>query len=203
MAVSTMAASIISGPPFLISITGKTNTSIKGYAEACRAGTGGSYGLCYDALDQPPKDSGPHQFWYEVSNGANIKDDYLLYMLPINGSYSDGPFSAMQLRPALGSNVNMAFIPLGIDRPTSFDVSDEDGKIYLADLEDDRNYSEKMPESRARQDADNFHVCWQWVGPFWKYSVAWVTVLPPQNPTCEPVELRLVGWGGQFGTRAA
>ncbi|KAI3320832.1 hypothetical protein HD806DRAFT_537895 [Xylariaceae sp. AK1471] len=173
--------------PFLLRITGKTNSSIDAYAKACHAGAG-QEGLCYD--EQVPADNYFYQFFYNYTlDESNIKTGYIIFILFSTEEEEVIP-SAMRLEETPGSNVNLAFIPIGFDNPNTFSLGD-DGNFYVAGLMDDRNWNETKPEFGGNRDLANFHLCWQWAGLYWYYSVAWVTTLPPQNPSCQPVNLRI------------
>ncbi|TGJ78927.1 hypothetical protein E0Z10_g9839 [Xylaria hypoxylon] len=194
LALTTIVAGTIADfttGPSLLRITGKTNSSLNGYAEACHAGAANE-GLCY--VEQAPKDYDFYHFYYNYTiDGNGIKKGIIIYMLDYNGSPNSGHLdSAVRLEPELGSNLNLAFIPAGVERPTIFSVGD-DGKFYISGLRDDRASNETQPEFGGNRDLANFHLCWQWVEFYWLYSIAWATTLPPQNPSCQPVDLELVG----------
>ncbi|KAJ8126959.1 hypothetical protein O1611_g6679 [Lasiodiplodia mahajangana] len=161
--------------PYLISITGKTNSSIKGYVKACDAGAA-QHGLCYDEPPQAPEKSPYHQFLYSAPRNKDLMSGFLLYGLPVTGPDGDDSFhSAVQMEQGLGSNVNRAVIPIGLDKPTNFfvDENDPEGKIYITGLIDDRHWNQTEPERYGEfYNAANFHLCWQWIGFHWYYSVA-------------------------------
>ncbi|KAI0097017.1 hypothetical protein GGR51DRAFT_553281 [Nemania sp. FL0031] len=175
--------------PYLISITGKTNSSIKGYAKACHA-SAAQEGLCYDEPPRAPESDPYYLFFYS----APPKKDLLSGRLIFGFMGPDGEeevMSTVQIDQGLGSNVNRAIISVSLDSHTNFfvDNNNPEGNIYITGLVDDSHWNQTRPEQFG-----------QWVGFYWYYSVAWVTTLPPHNPSCEPVDLKLVDWNKWNGT---
>ncbi|KAI0867592.1 hypothetical protein GGS24DRAFT_273794 [Hypoxylon argillaceum] len=204
LALAMMVTSTMAKPrgPYLISVTGKTNSSINGYVKACNAGVA-QEGLCYDS-SQVPEDSSFYQFYHEAGLDAKSRRaSYLVFNLLVKAeSGLQSLPSAVRLEPTLGSNVNVAFIPVGVNKPTPFSVA-ANGSVYATGLADDRSWNETRPEpDGADRQAANFQVCWQWVGAYWYHAIGWATSLPPQNPSCEPVDLKLVDLVPPSSTRA-
>jgi hypothetical protein len=135
-----------------------------------------------------PAESYFYKFFYNYTlDEENIKTGYLVFNLPSTVKEAGVP-SAVRLEETPGSNVNLAFIPIGFDNPNTFSLGD-DANFYISGLLDDRIWNETQPNFGETRALANFHLCWQWVGFYWLYSIAWATTLPPQNPSCQPVNL--------------
>ncbi|KAI0423127.1 hypothetical protein F5X98DRAFT_369139 [Xylaria grammica] len=184
--VSGTIADLI-GPSHL-RVTGKTNSSINGYIQACYASEG-EEGLCY--VEQIPEllYDWVHFYYNYTVNEMGTKKGMITFVQNVTGDQHQLT-SAVQLVPSLGSNVDLAFIPIGIYSATVFSLGD-DNKFYISNVQDD-SYWNETKAIYGGKDMANFHLCWQWVRHHWWYSLAWTTTLPPQNPSCQPVYLELM-----------
>ncbi|KAI0975515.1 hypothetical protein F4678DRAFT_273012 [Xylaria arbuscula] len=194
VALATMVASAIAHPfstgPSLIRVIGKTNSSLDGYAIICNGGSGGK-GLCYD--EKVPGNYLLSRFYYNYSiDTYGTRLGIITYNLN-STSPKDAPalHLGVQLQGSPGSNINPASISPDLENSNTFWVDDND-KFYIGNIRDDTYWNETAPSFRGDRNLSNFHLCWQWVGSYWRHSVAWATTLPPQNPSCQPVDLRLV-----------
>jgi hypothetical protein len=70
----------------------------------------------------------------------------------------------------------------------------DNGTLYYSSGSvDDRDFNETRPSYESTfGNLTNFHLCYQYVGGYYYRSISWVQTLPPQNPSCEPVDLSLV-----------
>ncbi|KAI1423396.1 hypothetical protein F5Y12DRAFT_533624 [Xylaria sp. FL1777] len=184
--VTGAIADLFSTGPSYIRIVGRTNMSINGYTEACSSGSG-EQGLCY--VDRLPDDKVFSQFYfnYTVSAGG-VRAGMITFNMNVNGT--EPMSSAVRLVENPGSNVNLISLPVILDKPLTFSAVD-DGHLYLSGIRDDTHWNETRPDFEGNLNMANFFLCWQWVGIYWYYSLAWATSLSPQNPSCEAVDLLL------------
>ncbi|KAI1307546.1 hypothetical protein F5Y03DRAFT_394081 [Xylaria venustula] len=189
MVTSAIAHPFSTGPS-LIRVIGRTNSSIDGYAILCNAGTGGK-GLCY--YDHVPVNYIVSQFYYNYSiDNFGTRSGIITYNLNLKVLNDTQLLHlGMQLQGAPGSNINPAGISPDLEDSDTFWIDDNDN-FYIGNIQDDTYWNETTPSIRGDRNLSNFHLCWQWVGSFWHYSISWATTLPPQNPSCQPIDLRLV-----------
>lgn len=89
-----------------------------------------------------------------------------------------------------GTNMQLMYFGPGISRLSVFSAGD-DGVFFISGLRDDTDWNKTQPAWGGTVDLKRFYLCWQWVGFYWHRSIAWASSLPPQNPSCEPVQLRI------------
>ncbi|KAI0019710.1 hypothetical protein F4780DRAFT_780204 [Xylariomycetidae sp. FL0641] len=179
--------------PFKIHITGKTNSSIDGYAQACHA-SAAAEGLCYE----PPANAIPptsYEFYFNRSldeHGDAVSTGAISWILQVqndaNETLSLPSFLELALSP--WSNVAVARIPpptTDAGFPLSYFADNH--TFYFATTMDDATWTEDDQYLDPPSILTNFYLCWQWVDFNWYQSISWVTSLPPHNPTCQPVQL--------------
>lgn len=183
--------------PYGLHITGKEDSSIDGYAGACHAGAA-IEGLCYIAGEL--NDTTTYQQFnfnyssYDSTTGEVYPYGWLEWELPLStgtdGETTSVP-SALQIGLNLGSNVNVALFYPGYDTYTSLQKS-ENGTLYIPGGVDDTQNTDTYPNPVVYQgNLTNWYLCYQFTGGYYYQSIAWVNSLPPQNPTCAPVDLTL------------
>lgn len=97
--------------------------------------------------------------------------------------------SAMRLEGGWGSNVAPAMFYPDTERGAHLYFVQETGELYAVGQDD--HYATVATPSLPQRNSTNFHLCYQFTGGYWYHSIAWVYALPPSNPTCEPVSLKL------------
>ncbi|KAI1139468.1 hypothetical protein F5Y05DRAFT_411657 [Hypoxylon sp. FL0543] len=194
--VTAAAASNATGP-FALHITGKTNTSIDGYAAACHAGAA-IEGLCYSSGSDPTVPGSVTQFYYNYTSynsdtGEPSQPGWLTYLLTAgsnNGTITVP--SAVQLIPNFASNVFTALIYPSVEDGTAVYYHPENGTIYLNGGYDDSSFNATYPSpGQTLGNLTNFHLCYQFTGGYYYQSIAWVSTSPPHNPSCQPVDLSI------------
>ncbi|KAI0196802.1 hypothetical protein EV127DRAFT_494920 [Xylaria flabelliformis] len=179
--------------PFALRITGKTDSSIDGYAWACHAGAA-TEGLCYSAGSTPVSGS-VYEFYYNYSYYESYNyPGYISYVFTYAGA--DGNQvkvpSFAHIYPSWASNVHSLLIPPGIEEGTPVSLDFDTGFFYMGSLYDDTHWNATTPSGERTEDVSNFHLCYQWTGGYWFRSLAWVSGfegVTPQNPSCQPVNL--------------
>ncbi|KAI1403292.1 hypothetical protein F4819DRAFT_451554 [Hypoxylon fuscum] len=194
-ALAATATASNSTGPYGLHITGKGDTSIDGYAAACHAGAA-IEALCYAAGGSPTAGTVTEFYYnytaYNSDTGVPSQPGWLTYLLQAgsnNGTIIEP--SSMQLNPSSwGSNVFTALIFPGVEDGTSVYYHPENGTIYMAGGYDDSSFNETYPTPiPTLGNLTNFHLCYQFVGGYYYQSIAWVSTLPPHNPSCQPVDL--------------
>ncbi|KAJ8123551.1 hypothetical protein ONZ43_g533 [Nemania bipapillata] len=191
--IARVAADINVIGPFALRITGKTDSTIDGYAWACHAGAA-TEGLCYTAGDTAV--NGPvYEFYYNYtyfeSNAYPGSISYVFSYQGTDGAAVKVP-SFMHIYPDWASNVHVVLIPPGIDDGTLISLDFDTGFFYMGGLHDDSHWNATTPNLESPRNISNFHLCYQWTGGYWYRSIAWVSGyegVVPQNPSCEPVNL--------------
>jgi hypothetical protein len=132
---------------------------------------------------------------YDPTTGEVYPYGWLEWELPFNdgsGTIQTAP-SALQIELNLGSNVNAAILFVGISEYTSLQHYDN-GTLYISGGPDDSSFNATYPDPPAYLgNLTNWYLCYQFTGGYYYQSIAWVTSQPPRNPSCEPVDLTLVG----------
>ncbi|RYP75534.1 hypothetical protein DL770_007387 [Monosporascus sp. CRB-9-2] len=192
---STAIASNTTGP-FTLHITGKTDTSIDGYAGACHTGAA-MEGLCY--IEGPVDESSNYnQFYFDYGSYSPDTGEvyqpgwlsWLLHYTDQNGEPATQP-SPLEFYPSWGSNVAVGqFSPS--ESWTSIGFVEDTMKLYMPGGYDDSSFNETYPNPVQTQgNLMNWHLCYQFAGSYYYRSISWVFTNPPQNPSCEPVDLTL------------
>lgn len=66
----------------------------------------------------------------------------------------------------------------------------DNGTFFMRGWPDYRHSNETYPSPMIKfPDSANWHLCWRWSPGNMRHALAWVTTLPPMNPSCEPVQL--------------
>jgi len=95
--------------------------------------------------------------------------------------------------------VHTALLPPSTGDGAPFSLDFDTGFFYMGSLYDDTHWNATPPvPTEPSRNVSNFHVCYQWTGGYWLRSLAWVSGLegyPPQNPSCEPVNLGVESLG--------
>ncbi|KAI0509575.1 hypothetical protein F5B22DRAFT_657961 [Xylaria bambusicola] len=191
IAGATSAMAIIVGVgPAPLHIVGKNDSSIDGYARPCHIDAD-DVALCYA---EKADDKSLNQFYFNYSidatNGVRIGAVTLnLNVTTANDTKSYPSFLIFRSGP--GTNMQLVHIPAG---GSLFEImsAKDNGVIYISGQRDDRNWNETQPYKFVGDfDVDRFFLCWQWIGYYWRQSIAWASSLPPQNPSCKPVDLRI------------
>jgi hypothetical protein len=89
----------------------------------------------------------------------------------------------------------VALIPPGTDGWTPVTLDFGTGLFSMDSLYDDSHWNATVPVGETPRNVSSFHLCYQWTGGYWYYSLAWVSGLegvPPQNPSCQPINLSVV-----------
>lgn len=118
----------------------------------------------------------------------------LVWQLPLgggaNGTAEYVP-SAMQIQPSWGSNVATPLFYPGLSYETYVSY-DEAGALYLQGGVDDSDNNATYPSPPTYLgNLTNWNLCYQFTGGYYYYSVGWVFTQPPQNPSCQPVDLTM------------
>ncbi|KAK5636997.1 hypothetical protein RRF57_012709 [Xylaria bambusicola] len=191
LAVATGAsARIFSIGPSPLHIVGKNNSSINGYAQPCWADTR-DVALCYVEKDY---DESLNKFYfnYSIDTTADVRFGAITLDLNVTtGNSTVTHPSYLIFRSGPATNIQLAHITAG---NSVFEIlsAKENGVFYISRQRDDRNWNETQPSKFIGDwDVDRFFLCWQWVGYYWRQSIAWASSLPPQNPSCKPVTLRI------------
>ncbi|KAI0490304.1 hypothetical protein F4859DRAFT_4958 [Xylaria cf. heliscus] len=183
--------------PFALRITGKTNTSIDGYAWGCPSGLY-KRTLCYTAGSTPVKGS-LYEFYYNYTyfadtyHGNYSLPGYISYIYTYLGDDEKivKVTSFVQIYPNWASNVHVLLIPPGMDDGTPI-LLDFDTSFFYMTLYDDTYWNSSTWTRERKLNESNFHLCYNLIGGYRDYSLSWVSGLEsvrPQNPTCEPVNL--------------
>ncbi|KAI1099708.1 hypothetical protein F4804DRAFT_73634 [Jackrogersella minutella] len=192
---ATTTASNATGP-FALHITGKSNSSIDGYAAACHAGAA-IEGLCYSPGSTPSAGSATEFYFnytaYNSDTGVPSQPGWLTYLLTAgstNGTITEP--SAMQLIPSYGSNVFSALIFPGVEDGTPVYFHPANGTLYISGGVDDSNFNASFPVPLpSLGNLTNFHLCYQYLTGYYYQSIGWVSTSPSHNPSCEPVDLSI------------
>lgn len=174
-----------------------SNSSIPGNAGACHAGAAVE-GLCYEAGAAPVPSKNYYNFYYtygsyDLTTGVAQQPGWISWFLQIGGDASASLIeSAMRLEGSWGSNLATSLFYPDTERGVHLYFVPETGELY-ATGQDDRNATVAFP-SLPQRNFTNFHLCYQFTGGYWYHSIAWVYALPPSNPTCEPVSLKLTAF---------
>ncbi|KAI1381063.1 hypothetical protein F4677DRAFT_402009 [Hypoxylon crocopeplum] len=193
--VATATASNSTGP-YALRITGKTDTSINGYAAACHAGAA-IEGLCY-AAGASPEAGSVTQFYYNYTaynsdTGMPLQPGWITYLL--NAGSTNGTItvpSSVRFYPSFGSNVMTALIYPSVEDGTAVYYHPENGSLYVNGGYDDSQFNTTYPNPvPSLGNLSNFHLCYQFTGGYYYNSIAWVSTTPPRNPSCQPVDLSL------------
>ncbi|KAI0019708.1 hypothetical protein F4780DRAFT_792994 [Xylariomycetidae sp. FL0641] len=187
--VGVVAGDNVTGP-FALSVTGKTNASIDGYLIACHAGAI-EEALCYS--EEPGPVNGPeYEFYFNTTDVTGDGTGFLSWILQYtDANNGTGTLqSSMWLAFGAGSNVATAYIYAGTEFTFLMDYYQENGTFYV-EASDDTHFNETTPSGEPTLNLENFHLCYQWTNSYYYYSIAWVTTPPPQNPSCQPVTLRM------------
>lgn len=173
-----------------------------GYAGACHAGAA-IEGLCY-TTGFPAVNETYRQFFFNYSSyDSQTGEVYpygwleweLQYTSGENGEIATTP-SALQITQNLASNVNVALFYPGYDQYASLQFYPGNNTLYISGGLDDSNFNETRPDPvPTLGDLTNWYLCWQYTGGYYYQSIAWVTTLPPTNPSCDAVDLSLVRIG--------
>ncbi|KAI1084328.1 hypothetical protein F5B20DRAFT_593435 [Whalleya microplaca] len=186
--------------PFALHIKGKKN-SIDGYAYACHAGAA-QEGLCYTASPRPICDA-PYEFYFNYTSsdqetGEPLQPGYLTWLLTATGengleSYPSALYFSPSWAPYWGSNVAPALINVGVTAAVALFFHPNNGTLFLYGGYDDTHFNKTRPTEPAPSlgNISNFHLCYQYTGFYYYRSISWVYTLPPQNPSCQPVDLSL------------
>ncbi|KAI2616398.1 hypothetical protein GGS26DRAFT_578467 [Hypomontagnella submonticulosa] len=193
--VATATASNSTGP-FALRITGKGNSSIDGFAAACHAGAA-IEGLCY-ASGSAPVPGSVTEFYYNYTSynsdtGVPSQPGWLTYLLQAgSGNGTITVPSSVRFLPAFGSNVMTALIYPSVEDGTAVYYHPDNGTFYINGGYDDSKFTTSYPNPvPAQGNLTNFHLCYQFTGGYYYQSIAWVSTQPPQNPTCQPVDLSI------------
>lgn len=170
-----------------------TNVAFAGYVGACHAGAA-IEGLCYEAagVDVP----GSYDQYYFNATSPNGTQGLLIWELPLsngNGTTDYVP-SAMTLFPNYGSNVAVPLFYPGVSYSTgtTYVSLSDNGTLYLSGGVDDRNNNATYPNPvQYFGDLTNWNVCYQFTGGYYYYSIGWAFNQPPQNPSCQAVQLTI------------
>ncbi|KAI0879874.1 uncharacterized protein GGS22DRAFT_176619 [Annulohypoxylon maeteangense] len=193
--VATATASNSTGP-FALHITGKGNSSIDGYAAACHAGAA-IEGLCYSAGSTPPAGSVTEFYFnytaYNSDTGAPLQPGWVTYLLSAgSGNGTITVPSSMRFIPNFGSNVLTALIYPSVEDGTPVYFHPDNGTLYIAGGYDDSQFNATYPDPvPTLGNLTNFHVCDQFTGGYYYESLAWVSTLPPRNPSCQAVDVSI------------
>lgn len=177
-----------------------TDDTFAGYAGACHAGAA-IEGLCYvgGALNTTAT---YQQFYFNYSSYNPTTGEVYPYgwlewelqYIGLDNEIATTP-EALQIFLNLGSNVNVALFYPGYNQYTSLQ-KDENGVLYISGGYDDSNFNETYPNPIPQLgNLANWHLCYQFTGGYYYQSIAWVTTLPPHNPSCQPVDLTLTQIG--------
>ncbi|KAK8074118.1 hypothetical protein PG994_005017 [Apiospora phragmitis] len=183
--------------PFFLHITGKDNKTIDGYGGACHAGAA-LEGLCFD---NGPAPSGDHvnygSFFFNYTGNQNMDSaevGFLSWNLQLAPG-SDPAFvpSAMTFTYSSTSNVAQPLFGASSNAGGQSVGFDKDGKMFVYGYQDDSTFEPNVPPKPSQPKAYyNWFVCWQSFTAYYYPSVAWATTLPPQNPTCQAVDITQV-----------
>ncbi|KAI0397071.1 hypothetical protein F5Y17DRAFT_471153 [Xylariaceae sp. FL0594] len=195
--------------PFALRITGKQDSAIDGYAWACHAGAA-IEGLCYVA-GSSAVEGDVYEFYYNYTlHDGIVYPGAISYEFLFGGGEDDQAQAAslpsfLRLYPNWASNVHIALLPPSTAEGTIFSLDFDTGFFYMGDIVDDTHFYNATPPAPPGQpgtgthsNISNFHICYQWTGGYWLRSLAWVAGLegyPPQNPSCEPVNLGVESLG--------
>jgi hypothetical protein len=177
--------------PFALHITGKTNSSIDGYVSACHAGAA-IEALCYAEGPAPTGRSlASTSFFfnytgYQDVGGAQVGVVY--WNLPLGNQSVPEP-----LRFIYAPNSNVAapmFYPSEDSTLVGFDADD---KLFTYNYYDDSTFVPGVrPDAGESKAYYNWYLCWQYLSGYYYQSVGWSTTLPPQNPTCQAIDITQV-----------
>ncbi|KAI1382851.1 uncharacterized protein F4822DRAFT_98686 [Hypoxylon trugodes] len=195
-ALAATATASNSTGPYALHITGKSNSSIDGYAAACHAGAG-IEGLCYAAGTAPVAGSVTEFYYnytsYNPDTGAPSQPGWITYLLTAgsnNGTITIP--SALQFQPSFSSNVLLGLIFPGVEDGTAVYYHPDNGTLYINGGYDDSTFNATYPNPVPTYgNLTNFHLCYQFTGGYYYQSIAWVSTQPPHNPSCEPVDLAI------------
>ena len=141
------------------------------------------------------------QFYYDYSSydtetGEPFQPGFVSWMLQYqdpDGNIEEQK-SPLQLIPNWGSNVAQAqFQPNEEYTSIYFNDSNNSPKtLYINGGADDSNFNATPPNpAPTLPDLENWHLCYQYNGGYYYRSIAWVFTQPPQNPSCQPVNLAM------------
>lgn len=85
-------------------------------------------------------------------------------------------------------NSNVAAPLFGFEYGTSVGF-DNDGKLFTYAYYDDSTFVPQQQPVTGHFAYYQWFICWQYLTGYYYQSVGWAMTLPPQNPTCEPVEI--------------
>lgn len=101
----------------------------------------------------------------------------------------------MNLYPSYGSNVAVPLFYPGYSYTpgtTYVSVSDNGTFFQPGGIDDTSNNATYPDPVKYYGNLTNWHVCYQFSGGYYYYSLAWVYGIgPPQNPSCQPVQLTM------------
>jgi hypothetical protein len=130
---------------------------------------------------------------YDPTTGEVYQPGLVTWNLPYTGV--DGPgleSEAFGFEISYASNVLQGLFYPGDSIGTYLSFHPENGSLYISSAVDDSNFNATYPSpSPYFQNISNFHLCYQYYSGYYYQSIAWVTTQPPQNPSCEPVDLSL------------
>ncbi|KAI0123442.1 hypothetical protein BJ170DRAFT_641838 [Xylariales sp. AK1849] len=197
LALATAAFATNATGPYVLHVTGKTNSSIDGYVGACHAGAA-IEGLCYSDGDVNSSAT-YNQFYYNYSSynpdtGEVYQPGFITWLLTFSGSDDglDTEPEALVIEPNLSSNVQVALFYPGLDDATYINYYPDNGTLYIDGGPDDSSFNATYPSSTSSLgNLTNFHLCYQYTGGYYYHSIAWVSTQPPHNPSCQPVDLSL------------
>ena len=141
------------------------------------------------------------QFYYDYSSydsdsGEVYQPGFISWLLEYQDQ--DGNTQTqkepLQFIPSWGSNVAQ-----GLFQPTEeytyiyfTDKEDTPKTLYMSGGYDDSHFNATPPNPPPMlPDLENWHLCYQYNGGYYYRSIAWVFTQPPQNPSCEPVDLTI------------
>ncbi|CAJ2504078.1 Uu.00g114720.m01.CDS01 [Anthostomella pinea] len=180
--VTIVTADFNATGPLVLRITGKTDSSIDGYANACHA-SAATKGLCYTA-GPAPDNSTDYQFYYNYTFSETGRQPGIL-------TYNGGETTPALMRFDFDLVSNVATALFLTDTGGSYISMDPDsGKFYTGPTTDDLGFTETGPGPDGQlKNVTNFHLCNLWTGDYYNGAIALVSVPPAQNPTCQPVDL--------------
>jgi hypothetical protein len=159
-----------------------------GYISACHAGAA-IEGLCYGAGPAPTGDSLTSSSFYfnytgyEDVDGADV--GIVSWNLPSGNVSFPEP-----MRFIYTPNSNVAAPMFWPDDSGTLVGFDSKGKLFTYSYYDDSTFLPGVqPDSSTPKAYYNWFLCWEYFTGYYYNAVGWATTLPPQNPTCEAIEI--------------
>ncbi|KAH7041000.1 uncharacterized protein B0I36DRAFT_311921 [Microdochium trichocladiopsis] len=178
--------------PFYLHIKG-SGSDLDGYVSACHAGAA-IEGLCYSPGGKPTADKAASYEYYFNTTGSPQLDNgspagILFWRLPVQINPTT-PFAEQPMTFQYSPNSNVAAPLFGFQDGTLVGFDKDDGnKLFTYAYVDSSTFQPGVQPTTGSYDYKSWFVCWQYFSGYYYQSVGFATTLPPNNPTCQAVEI--------------